>query len=511
MVKKAPYISSIQFFNLRNFYYSKKKEHYNKLFAYNLNKTYICIQYLVKVLTIYHQNENSMPDSFNNLDKYIQKLLEIQDKKEQEKITEQQMKEIAAEMGLSDMNWQEVQNYAKEHFTRGNGYAKYKNWTDAIYEFEQSKAIMPNNVELCYALANAHYQKWLNKGDNYDKDKAQKYALKCLRLNPEYDDAFKLITQLKTKRWLGMDIQQWQWIGISALLLVILTGYWLYPSEMPVREPIIQNTPPVTTTTDNSINTNTTATTANNTTTTVTYDGIPIEFKGKELERFEIEIDEQDFSSYSSNANYTVSGYFKAPKHDVLNLKIKVTIFNNKGEIINEALDDALKKDYHPIARAGDNIPFHVNIYGSYINPPPLSKVTIDLLTVETEEPPSRYEASDKVKVRFEPKRPKNVDISVLARKNLQTFSKYLKRIEQKNTFEIKNTGNVVIKQMKGRVDWYDNNGQVFSSSDADLIYNFLPSLGRNETRVTRFEGNAEGLKPENVDYYELVITEVDF
>lgn len=443
-----------------------------------------------------------MPDSFNNLDKYIQKLLEIQDKKEQDKITEQQMREIAAEMGLSDMNWQEVQNYAKEHFTRGNGYAKYKNWTDAIYEYEQAKAILPNDVELSYALANAHYQKWLNKGDTYDKDRAQKYALKCLRLNPEYDEAFKLITQLKTKRWLGMDIQQWQWVGIAALLLVILSGYWFYPSQAPIRAPILQNTPnktPITTTT----------TTSN--TTTLTYDGIPIEFKGKELDRFEVRIDEQDFSSYGSSANYTVTGYFKAPKLNVLNLKIKVSIFNNKGEIINEGLDDALKKDYNPTARAGDDIPFHVNIYGSYINEPPLAKVIIELLTVETETAPSRYEASDPVKVTFKNQRPKNINITVAARKNLQTYSKYLERLEQENTFEIKNTGNLMIKRMKGRVDWSDTNGTTYSSDDVDLIYNFLPSLRRNETRITRFKGNAKGLKPENVASYQLVITEVDY
>jgi len=134
-----------------------------------------------------------------NLEKYIEKILQIQNSKIDSALEEKDLKTIALDMGMSESDWLEIQRTFEGHLTRAKGFINYNNWDDAISEGEQAIILNPHHIDALYALAYSYAKRWEIKGNMRDKELAQKYAGSCLQINPAHTDAIRMISYLKTK------------------------------------------------------------------------------------------------------------------------------------------------------------------------------------------------------------------------------------------------------------------------------------------------------------------------
>lgn len=141
-----------------------------------------------------------MKESEDKIRKFIDKISEIQNLNEEKGLSEQDLKEIAFEMGMTGEEWRKVEKTFNDYLTRGKGFLKYRNWDDALYELQQASALYPDHVDVLYHLALAYEGRWLGKRDKDDRNKAEECAKKCIQINPAHQGALKLISSLKRRQ-----------------------------------------------------------------------------------------------------------------------------------------------------------------------------------------------------------------------------------------------------------------------------------------------------------------------
>ena len=157
---------------------------------------------------------------------FIQKVSEIQSAKDSdENMSSAELKQIALDMGLSDEDWQNVQQTHSDHVKRGEGFLSLENYEDALYEYEQAHILRPDDVDSLFGLATAHGGKSLQSGSKVDREMAVTYARKCLQVSPDHRGALALISNLKelrTQPRKRMSVYIAVGLGIAALVGLLL-------------------------------------------------------------------------------------------------------------------------------------------------------------------------------------------------------------------------------------------------------------------------------------------------
>ncbi len=454
---------------------------------------------IAKTIIDYAIKPNStMPKSFDKLEQYLQKILEIQEERNDALLSQKSLKDTALELGLSEEDWNAVQKIADQHLERAKGYSKHKNWTDAIHEFGQVNAIRPHNFQALFGLANAYTQQWKTTKKVDDRKAARKYAMQCLQLDPNHDPSFELINQLKEKK-IGKSAQVKNLIILGLLGIIGGLSYIIFlqhqPSEKPENQEHIASNSPLKTAT---------ATTKNG--------KIQVDFLENDLaEGLDFQLSEIDFSTYKKNYNFQINGNFELDGIEVYDLILNFVMYNKKGKIIGEETKQVWQKELSPVARSTDKIPFGLIEHNPTKASPPLSRVVVSIESIDKIATTKTYESADTVSISWEPNRPKNVDVVILERKNKQDFSSYNNSLRQSNDFEIINTGNSRILSMEGRLEWVKKDGSVVASRDNYLLLNFHPNLDPQEARICNFSLYGENIPKETFNYYRVVITSVDF
>lgn len=138
-----------------------------------------------------------MGDSEKISQAYIQKLFEIQKSYQSKPLTEEEMKQVAMDMGMTEADWTAIQESFQAHLDRGEGFLKYGNWEDAIKELEQAVTINPHHVRAMSLLARSYQSRWKKYGKIEDALRAHHLAQRCIESNPGHDEMLKLISELK--------------------------------------------------------------------------------------------------------------------------------------------------------------------------------------------------------------------------------------------------------------------------------------------------------------------------
>lgn len=133
-----------------------------------------------------------------SLERFVERIIEIQNS-QNETLKEDDLKQIAIDMGMSENDWLALQKTFNAHLTRSKAFLNYKNWDDAIEEGEQAIIINPHNEEALYTLSYSYFKRWQHKRNPGDKEMAEKYADKVLHINPSHDEAIRLISSLRSQ------------------------------------------------------------------------------------------------------------------------------------------------------------------------------------------------------------------------------------------------------------------------------------------------------------------------
>ena len=106
-----------------------------------------------------------------HLKAFYEKLLELKRKEEQKTLSQQELKEIAFELGFSEDEWHLVEAKVDGHLKNWQSFLGFQNWNDAIKEFEQALHLSPNNPAGIYGLTIAYHSLYQQNGKSEFKEK----------------------------------------------------------------------------------------------------------------------------------------------------------------------------------------------------------------------------------------------------------------------------------------------------------------------------------------------------
>lgn len=135
------------------------------------------------------------------LENYLKKLMEIQyGSQAEQQFTQEELKNIALDAGLTESAWQQSQQKAQQHLQRGTAYLNSQNYDDAATELENAASLMPHDAEANYLTAKA----FLFRGNRYNRssdfDRSEYYINRTLSITPAHPGVMQLKTELNNKR-----------------------------------------------------------------------------------------------------------------------------------------------------------------------------------------------------------------------------------------------------------------------------------------------------------------------
>ncbi|HAS45845.1 MAG TPA: hypothetical protein DCS93_35515 [Microscillaceae bacterium] len=138
-----------------------------------------------------------MNQSLNpKLDAFYQKVSGITEQIHSEPPSIEMLKSIAMEVGLSEPEWQTLEQKLESHYKNGRLLLEQSKWRLAIEEFEQALKISPDHIDTTFGLAIAYYSLYQEDDNDSFKDKAIEYARTRLKYEPDHDPSLKMVSEL---------------------------------------------------------------------------------------------------------------------------------------------------------------------------------------------------------------------------------------------------------------------------------------------------------------------------
>ncbi len=152
---------------------------------------------------------------------------------EERPLTLDELKELAISMGMSEEEWNALQQKAHIHLRSAEKHLKARNFDEAISEAEKATSINPYLANGNSVLAKSYQMLWLEDDNTIARDKAEYYARKELLVDPNDATAINVLSTVNKKRKLtGNEAKSKKLFyiigGVIALLLVI--GYFSFSS-----------------------------------------------------------------------------------------------------------------------------------------------------------------------------------------------------------------------------------------------------------------------------------------
>lgn len=180
------------------------------------------------------------------LESYLKKLMEIQyGSRTEQQFTEEDLKNIALDAGLTESAWKEAQQRAQQHRQRGTAYLNAQNYDDAATELESAASLMPHDAETNYLTAKAFLFRGNRHNRDSDFDRAEYYINRTMNIAPSHAGALQLKTELNNKRRvLSNETQRksrtnqfTKWGLIIGVAIVLIAGYFnIYNSMVGLEE-----------------------------------------------------------------------------------------------------------------------------------------------------------------------------------------------------------------------------------------------------------------------------------
>lgn len=186
-----------------------------------------------------------MASSEELLNRYVSKMLEVQEQQSQRPLSQEELREIAHSIGMSDADWEAAQSEFNARLRSGRELLEYKSWQGAVQQLEQAKALQPYHLEANYLLAKAHLQEWKRSDREEDYQKAKASLDQCLRLQPDYGPALLLVREMEQERVADQQSGKKKMLiilGVAMVLTFIFASYFAstYNTAVSRQEPVKQ-------------------------------------------------------------------------------------------------------------------------------------------------------------------------------------------------------------------------------------------------------------------------------
>lgn len=428
------------------------------------------------------------------LEIYIRKILDIQD----EALTESDLQAVAYELGLTPEDYAELQAECEDHLTRGQGFLKHENWDDAIDEFQQAKALNPLREDIWMALASAHRARFQAQQSAEDREKANSYARKCLKRNPQHEAALALISSLREpikprKVRTGL-------VLAAVIILGLLPMYWLIEEEQATHKGEIALTP------------------AERSPASPQPDGlkatrfdqlpVPIVFYPDKSGALTLIPRVSNINAYPESHTYRLQALVKVQQNELQALRLGIEMVLSDGtrwfETEYKVHDQGL-----PGARIDDLLPIGMAKHMQLPKPDRVEEVRIRVLHIGWGQEVAEYPVSKLQAVTWAEPRPAQMDLKVRVRE--YRFSSYSNRHYVRYAYEVSNSGQIPFSSLKLQSRWFDAEGQLLETCDSWVVGPTGPILPPGETRIVGRTCGMKQASPDQLARMEVVVSHARF
>jgi len=460
-----------------------------------------------------------MDEKQQKLEQFIRQILEIQNKEKSPILKTNDLKNIVLEMGMTESDWQLISETFNGYALRGKGFLEYKNWEDAIKEFEQAHTLNPYNTDILYGLALSHKNLWHQTNMSTHKANAERYAKMCININPKYKEAIALISEIKQpKNQHIASINAQQIITnqttqvtntknqkliviliISIFVAILFIGFILYTtqsSNIVLQEP------------SNSIPEQTEITTTVPTEEVVEPE-IPVIFiENEQSKGLKFILEKIEADDYTTSYNVGAKGYFKLENIEINELKIKADLLNTEDKVVSTKIIE-LVSDSENALRNGDLLPFEFSNYQDNSSLPKFKALRLAVSYIVKQEGNFKYAESKSKPINWAIEKPANYDISVKERINTTT-KQFSTGIFHEITLEIQNTGNSNIKMLLFQIEWFDKKNNLAKSEEFYVVTDSYAPIKRGDVRIYDRTFGIDKLNLVNYKNYEVTVLAIN-
>ena len=410
------------------------------------------------------------------LQDYIGRLLALQDDRK-EWLGEEDLKAVAHDLGLSEADIARLDAVTEAHRQRGKNFGRHGAWDEAISEFRQATALDPFDVPLLHELAVAHASRFGESQDPEDREAAQRYAHRCIELDPDHQASFELLAALKQKPKLPAQPAKSRLLVVVAAVLVLGLGgvfFVLRDLEQPPPRPETTTVTPPTGTPR-----------ATSPASTPGEAEIPIRLEEGETQGLRLEVQRSLFKRYDDSFSYSLHATLLNEREELHRLRLKMTLLDAEGTILHTKYFDGLG-DHEPYLRPGDTAPLSTLIFEKQ-PPPSLQDVRLAIDIIEQEPAATTYGTATEVPFSWEFERPEYIEVGLSERES--RVAEGLREPLHFLTLAVKNEGTRSIQHLRVKVTWLDANDEVLTSKLTYAVPSSGPSLRAGETWVVRAIG----------------------
>lgn len=458
-----------------------------------------------------------------NLKAFYEKLLELKNKEEQKSLSQQELKDIAFELGFSENEWHLVEAKVEGHLKNGQSFLGFQNWNDAIEEFEQALHLSPNNPAATYGLAIA-YSSMYNEGNKKaHKEKALQYARIRLVNEPGHEPSIRIISELqKTPQTSSFTppthqpkassspVSQKSKIplvaGIAVFVLFIAGAISFFTVKQGIPDQESHHSFEKTIETDPPNHNNQTVMVAP---TDRDRSEIPTKFvsspAGQGIKLWSI--DRSKSSPSRTRFYYKLAGSLKVESNQAIEeLKLKVEFITHEGRVAMAEYVEALRR-YNPTAIKGDYIPFYFSKSKKGYTSEDFKEIRLSVHTIKRSQTSQRL-TNKPVPTTWAYDPPQGIKIDVRERK--QTVRGYSKSISHKVELNFINKSRVPIKRLKIEAQWLNHNNEIVHSVIRTLVYPHQALWRPNHNRLHNFNAYIKNLTTRQIKGYRINVIEVE-
>lgn len=416
------------------------------------------------------------------LQNYIERILALQAQRKHF-LTPEDLKTIACDLGLTEADLAAAEEATKAHLERGLGYCRYGRWSDAIEELNHAASLEPANLSVLHGLATAFKGRWLAEGNEEDRTESIRYAKQCIEVNPHYEPAFSLLSELDQvpSRWMRIFKKFHIWIVVGILGTLIVVGVILLESPLKYKTSLpVRNSEKGSTETDEV--------------------DIPVQLVETEKSKGLKVLTRR--STLGQNGFYQLSADLATERRsEILSLKMKIEFLDEFYQVIGAESFDVIHSFIPPL-RPGDFVGIRKM---ADFNNRHLGKVRFSVQFLEEEPIAGTFEPSKIVPLEWVHGQPSNINIEV--RERGSSVDTYPSTASYHNfTLEVHNVGQVSVKKLKLEIRRFNAQKKLVSSQELEIIGDYDLSLLPGQTRVRQFR-YATSLA---FDYYTIAVLVVE-
>lgn len=421
---------------------------------------------------------------------YIDRILELRQQRD-ESLTPEDLQEVARDLGLTEADLAAAEQAARDHLARGERYLEHGRHDDAVSELTDAAALAPGWPDAALRLAEAHAARHAARPNGADQAAAQRWARRCLDLDPECEAAYELLNRVDqpVKGAVAPVVRQRSNAALVAWLILavtlffgLLAGLIVAPTSRgvvaPEPPPIVAPVPDVA---------------------PLPEAAVPVELVAGEAAEIAFETRASELNVYPTSCFYRLTGLVTNTGSTELHaLKVRLDLLDADGATVGADVVEVVGTADSAL-RPGDTALFEK----LHQTQPTVARAVLRPETAEQRPAAPSYAAATPLAVEWMAQ-PAGIEVSFAERAKSLSTNRFRDGQHFRATLEVTNRGATALGTLKVQVRYLDAGGAVAETSERLIAHLGGVPLWPGETRLVELINQV----PAGVVGYQLQVLE---